>query len=101
MAKRSVATDINLASVYLRVDGFDLSPAPDGYVVNQGDRQRVHFLNATAAVIFELCDGTHTVGDIVSLVQSMFHLSEPPADEVRECLKTLVAERLVTGITPS
>jgi len=31
-------------------------------------KDRVHFLNVTAAVIFELCDGTHTLSEIEEIL---------------------------------
>jgi coenzyme PQQ synthesis protein D (PqqD) len=56
---------------------------------------RVHNLNATASVIFELCDGTRTADEIVKLVQSAWDLERSPLEAVLDCLAQLRVERLI------
>ena len=43
----------------LAVDGLDVNQVKDGLIVYDPARDRVHYLNNTAAAIFTLCDGDH------------------------------------------
>jgi hypothetical protein len=56
---------------------------------------RVHQLNPSASVIFELCDGTRTPDAIAELVQAAWGLDEPPREAVIQCLAQLQAEGVV------
>ena len=77
------------------VDGLELNEVKDGLIVYEPERDRVHYLNATAAVVFTLCDGTHDVTGIAELVGTAYGLDEPPVAEVEECLDQLRAEGLL------
>jgi Coenzyme PQQ synthesis protein D (PqqD) len=77
------------------VEGIEISEVADGYVIFDPKRDRVHYLNPTAVLILELCNGQVAAGALASLVQSAFELPEPPAEEVAACLQTLVDEGLV------
>ena len=59
------------------------------------DTDRVHYLNHTGAMIFELCNGRHTVEEIVRIIQVAFDLAAPPAPEVQALLEQAMAEGLV------
>ena len=80
-----------------RADGLEVHEVEDGLVVYQSATDRVHYLNATAAVVFELCTGDNSERDIETLVADAWDLPAPPHDEVQECLEQLRAEGLVTG----
>ena len=67
----------------------------DGYVVYHPARDRVHYLNHTAALVFELCTGAAPAPEITAAVQRAFDLPEPPGDEVATCLDELRSEGLV------
>ena len=84
-----------------KAEKLDIHAVPDGYVVYQLSHDRMHYLNATAALVFELCDGRHTEQDIVAEVGTAFQLDTPPADEVRSCLTSLMDQGLVRFATPS
>ena len=75
-----------------RAKGLDVHEVEDGLVVYQADRDRVHYLNQTSAVVFEFCTGKNTNDDIVGLVQAAWELAEPPRNEVMTCLLQLRAE---------
>lgn len=77
-----------------RVDGLEAHEVDDGLVVYQAATDRVHYLNATAAVVFELCNGEHTAEDVERLVAEAWQLDEPP-DEVQTCLAQLRDEGVV------
>ena len=61
---------------------------------------RVHFLNPTAMIIFELCDGKLTVSEIAAFLVSAFELKVSPAEEIHSCFGDLVAEGLIVRCTP-
>ena len=44
----------------------------DEAVLYDGQGKRIHVLNATAKLIWELCDGTHTLEDMEARVRSSF-----------------------------
>ena len=79
-----------------RVDDIDVVEVTDGFVVYNPSRDRVHFINHTAAVVLELCDGTKTDTEIADLVQRCYELPDPPALEVAGCVAQLREEGLVT-----
>jgi hypothetical protein len=67
----------------------------DGYVVYDAGRDRVHYLNHTAAVVLELCTGESTVEEIVRVFERTYELPEPPDAEIRDCIGRLRREGLV------
>jgi hypothetical protein len=75
---------------------LEISTVADGYVVYQPDRDRVHYLNKTASLVFELCNGRNPEAEMPGLVQLAFGLSQPPVDEVAECLEVLRREGLIS-----
>jgi PqqD family protein of HPr-rel-A system len=78
-----------------KTDGIQIDPVEDGFVVYQQDRARVHYLNPTAKLILELCDGTLTAAQIAALIEEAFSLAQPPRQEVDNALATLETEGLV------
>lgn len=76
-------------------DGLEIDEVEDGFVVYQPDRARVHYLNPTAKLILELCDGTLTAAQIAGLIAGAFGLPETPRTEVEDALATLETEGLV------
>ena len=78
-----------------RIDGLEAHEVDDGLVVYQTATGRVHYLNAVAAVVYELCSGEHTEAEIEVLVGKAWELPEPPHDEVVACLAQLRGEGVV------
>jgi len=75
---------------------LELNEVADGYIVYQPDRDRVHYLNQTAAVVLELCNGKNAEADIPELLRLAWDLLEPPLEEVADCLEGLRKEGLIT-----
>jgi hypothetical protein len=71
------------------VDGLDVNEVSDGLIVYDPGRNRVHYLNATAAVIFTLCDGARAVTAITETVAAVFGPEGPSGAEVEACLAQL------------
>jgi PqqD family protein of HPr-rel-A system len=82
-------------AVMAQVEGLDVNEVQDGYVVYQPVQDRVHYLNTTAAVIFEYCDGLQTADEIIRQVAAAFEVPEARLGEIRACLDNLVKEGLV------
>jgi hypothetical protein len=84
------------AKTYFRQSGeLEINRVPDGAMVYQKTRERVHFLNTTALVVFELCGAGKSLVEIQTFVADAFGLSEMPKDEICACLKSLLDEGLV------
>jgi hypothetical protein len=75
-------------------DGLEIDEVEDGFVIYQPDRDRVHYLNPTANLILELCDGSLTAEQIADLIAQTFEMAAPPSQEVEEALAKLEAEGL-------
>lgn len=84
-----------MSTMVTQAINLDVHEVPDGYIVYQKERDRVHYLNKTAAIIFELCDGKHEPDDIVARVAKVFELGPSAHDEIRAGLDSLVNEGLV------
>jgi hypothetical protein len=79
-----------------RVNGVKPEEVADGFMVHQPEKEKVHYLNHTATIILELCDGTSDLPQIAAALQELYDLSEPPLKEVGECVAMLRKEGLVT-----
>jgi hypothetical protein len=77
------------------VEGLEVNEVSDGLTVFDPATGRVHYLNATAAIVFTLCDGTCSAPEIARFVAESFELDEHPIREVEECLSMLASERLL------
>ncbi len=77
------------------VDGLDINPAEDGYIIYQPEQDRVHFVNATAVLILELCTGENSVEEIIRLVTEHYQLEEAPDESVKEAVSKMKAEGLL------
>ena len=81
----------------MRAAGIEIEQVTDGYVVIDSRRKRVHYLNHTARFVLGMCTGERDADEIARVLQHSFELSEPPEEDVRQCLRVLRAEGLVTS----
>ena len=88
-----------MSSMVVQAGDLEIHQVPDGYIVYQSDRDRVHYLNKTAAIIFEFCDGSHEADDIVARVAKAFELGPSAHVEIRAGLESLIREGLL--LSPS
>jgi hypothetical protein len=77
------------------IDGLDVNEVKDGLIVYDPERDRVHYLNATAGVVFTMCDGEHSGSQIAEVVSAAFELDGPPRAEVDRCLAAFANEGLL------
>ena len=87
--------------VFRRVAGVETNAAPDGVMVYQESRDKVHFLNQTAVIVFELCGMEKSVTDIETFIVEAYGLSTRPTEAVRTCLTSLLEEELIELCPPS
>ena len=80
----------------VRAEGIEIDSIPEGCVVYDPSRDRVHQLNHTAALILELCNGENTSDDIVRVVQIAYELPEPPKEVTLRCIDQMRTEGLVS-----
>jgi Coenzyme PQQ synthesis protein D (PqqD) len=84
-----------MSKVMARANGLDVHEVPDGYIVYQNEHDNVCYLNKTAAIVFEFCDGNLDSDEIIARVAKIFELKNSSDSEIRECLDSLVKEGLV------
>jgi hypothetical protein len=84
-----------MADIMERASGLEVHEVPDGYIVYHATRDNVSYLNKTAAIIFEFCDGNLAADDIVKRVSTIFDLGDSAHDEIRNCMASLVKEGLI------
>ena len=85
-----------MSEVISQAENLEVNEVPDGYIIYQSVRDRVHYLNKTAAVVFEFCDGNLDAEAIVARVAQAFELADPARSaEIADCLGSLIKEGLV------
>jgi len=84
-----------------RADDLEIRAVPDGYVVYDPSRDRLHFLNGAATFVLESCDGATAVGELPALFAAAFRLDGDAGGDVADCLERLVAEGLLVGVPGS
>ena len=75
--------------------GIEVNIVADGCVVYDPGLDRVHYLNHTAVVLLELCNGQIQASDLPGVIQAAYNLPEPPVKEVTSCLEKLFEEGLL------
>lgn len=78
-----------------KAEGLDLHEVKDGFIIYAVGNDRVHHLNPTAALIFELCDGTRDADQVAAAVAQAYDLDAPPVGEVRESIRSLLEEEVL------
>jgi PqqD family protein of HPr-rel-A system len=78
-----------------KADSLEINEAEDGLVVYDPVHDMVHHLNPSAALIFELCDGTRDADAIAQVLQEAWSLDAPPADDVHAGLEELAELKLI------
>jgi hypothetical protein len=87
---RSILEELGDVTV---VDALEVAQS---YVIHDQKDDRVQYLNHTATLVLEYCNGEMTASKIAELLQLAYELSEPPIEEVTDCLTKLRSEGLIT-----
>lgn len=83
-----------MPEIMTRASGLDVHEVPDGYIIYHESRDNVSYLNKTAAIVFEFCDGKLDADEIVARVAKIFDLGTSDA-EIRDCIHALIKEGLI------
>lgn len=79
----------------LRSKGIEIEEAGDGFIIYDPQRDRVHYLNHTAALVLELSDGRLDAQGIAHWIAQVYGLDGPPLADVDRLLDELTAEHLL------
>lgn len=85
-----------LTATFRQTSGCEISQMSDGVVVYQTEKERVHYLNPAASLIYDLCRESQSVEAIADYLMDAFSLLEPPRGEVTQCIGQLLAEGLIS-----
>ncbi len=77
------------------IPNLEINPADEGYIIYQAEQDRVFYLNPTAVLILELCNGERSIQEIEALLKEGYGLAESPAAAVAETVEKLGAEGLL------
>jgi hypothetical protein len=76
---------------------LEVNEVDDGLVIYDTVRDRVHYLNHTASLVFVLCTGDSSADEVAQRVAAAFGQPEAgAAEEAAACLAQLQREGLVT-----
>ena len=78
------------------IDGMEVTAVLDGFVIYDEPREKVHYLNPTAAVVYANCDGNKTVWQIGELLRELYEIDAAP--DLQELFATLETSGLVCRI---
>lgn len=79
----------------IRSEGLEIDEADDGLVIFDPREDMVHHLNPTAAVIFDLCDGTRDLEQIAALLAEVYELNAPAREDALAGLRGLAERKLI------
>ena len=80
----------------VKKDGLEIHQVDSQFVIYEAGSDVVHYLNPTAALVLDFCDGGHDAAAIAAGVQEAYGLPAPPLKEVCDCLATLQTLKLVS-----
>lgn len=78
-----------------KIDALEYHLVEDGFVAYDIGNDQVHFLNNTAYVVFELCNGKRSIENIAAYMQHEFKLQEKPIEEVMNAINNFVEIGLI------
>jgi hypothetical protein len=78
-----------------RADLLEINEADDGLVIYDPTHDKVHHLNTSASMIFDLCDGTRDVEAIAQVLAEAYDLSAPPREDAVAGLDDLADRELI------
>ena len=82
----------------LRRDGYLMQELDDEIVLFDPNKTHALCLNATASLIWGLCDGANTVGEMVQLLRDAFPDAEDVAADVREALELFAKHHAIRAV---
>ena len=82
----------------LRKEGVEARKLGDEYLLYDPDTGALHVLNASAQIIWQMCDGSHTSGEMQSAMRDAFDVCDADiAGDVEQILSSLREKGLLAG----
>ena len=78
-----------------RAPNLEVHKVADGYLIYQENRDKVSYLNHSAATVFEFCDCALEREEIVRRATQLFGLDGAAEVEIPACVESLIEEGLV------
>jgi hypothetical protein len=70
--------ELSGSECFAKIDALEVTEVPDGFVIYDELRDKIHYLNSTAAVAYTLCDGKKTVSEIGDFLRDAYAIKEAP-----------------------
>lgn len=80
------------------IENIETNKVSDGFIISNPKNDMVYFLNHTAAILLELCDGTTSIPQMKQHIQETFNLEDMPGTEIDNSLKELIGYNLIKEI---
>jgi hypothetical protein len=80
----------------IRRDGLEIDEAEDGLIIFDPSEDMVHHLNPSAAIIFDLCDGSRDLDAIAALLGEIYELGSSPREDALVGLRGLAERTLIS-----
>ena len=84
-----------------KLQALEVNEADDGLVVYDPARDTVHHLNPSAAIIFDLCDGSRSPEQIARVLGEVYGLDSPPHEQADAGLRDLAERQLIRWADPA
>lgn len=82
-------------AIPVRATGLEIEEAGDGFIIYEEERDRIHYLNHTATLVLEACQGELGATGIADLVATLYSLPRSPLEDVESVLLQLEQEGLI------
>ncbi|HLH12858.1 MAG TPA: PqqD family protein [Methylovirgula sp.] len=83
---------------FIKSSDWQAVEVDDGVVVKDARSDEVHFLNRTAAIVYEMCDGQATPAQMARFLEEAFGLKTSALSDVHACLETLERKNLIRKV---
>lgn len=83
---------------FQQTPNLEAHEAEDGLIVFNSTTDKVHHLNPTAGVLFELCSEPSSPTSLAEELGALYELPEPPTEAVNTTLEQLVAEGVLVAV---
>lgn len=89
---RGIMQELSGAEKFRTIGDLEPTQVPDGFVIYDEAKEKVHYLNPVASVIYLLCDGNRSVSNIQLVLREAYDLEEDVA------LDSFFAELVQAGL---
>jgi len=86
---------VNASARPRAVEELEVTEVEDGLVIYDPGRDRVHYLDPVASVVFTLCDGARNRQHIIEATTGLFKSGDVSTPDVEACIEQLEDERIL------